>query len=250
MRLWALLAALMAMPAACQQTIEDLPDPFVGDYRGTVQTTHGEEPIFAEIICWGDEGYQANLLPTLEERCDPHAVVRGSVVDGVLTFEDGSAVEDGVFAGAVDAGDFEMARFLELSPTLGAEAPTGAVVLFDGTDLEQWHLGGARPWRVNLAEALGGGPDQVAYLAARIHAPEDIPSAVLEIGSDDGVKAWLNGEVVHDNNTHRPISDFEDQVQISLHEGWNALLLKVTQNVGGWEASARISADDEGTPLQ
>lgn len=252
MRLLAVLASalLFALPALCQQTLGDLPDPFMGDYQGTLSTPDGDQPLCAQVICWGDEGYQANLLPTLERRAEPLAVLRGSADGDVLRFEDGSTIADGVFGGVLEGSTFALNRFLRLSPTLGAEPPDGSVVLFDGAGLDDWRLGGAAPWRVSLSDELGGGPDRVAYLGTRILSDRDIPSAWLQVGSDDGVKAWVNGEVVLEVNVDRSLVDFQDQAEIALHEGWNELVLKITQNTGGWEASARLCADPEGAPLE
>jgi hypothetical protein len=49
---------------------------------------------------------------------------------------------------------------------------------------------------------------------------------VLSIGSDDGVKVWLNGEIVHGKNVNRALKCGEDQVKVTLKEGENALLLR------------------------
>jgi hypothetical protein len=72
--------------------------------------------------------------------------------------------------------------------------------------------------------------------------------ARLELGSDDGLKVWLNGEVVHANNAMRGLSLGSDVVEVELREGLNLLLLKITQGGGDWRASCRIRALD-GTHL-
>jgi hypothetical protein len=66
----------------------------------------------------------------------------------------------------------------------------------------------------------------------------------LELGSDDGVKVWLNEKLVHANNIARPLQPASDKVQIALKTGWNSILLKVTQNNLGWEFSARFLKPD------
>jgi hypothetical protein len=92
---------------------------------------------------------------------------------------------------------------------------------------------------VNLAALYPGQENCVAYLKARIIAPEAAFGALL-LGSDDGVKAWLNGEVVHSNNVDRGEVPDQDVAPVRLRQGANELLLKVSQGGGGWSVTARI----------
>jgi hypothetical protein len=91
------------------------------------------------------------------------------------------------------------------------------------------------------------GENRVAYLRTTI-VSETEQNAMLEVGSDDGVKIWLNGKVVHSNNTVRPCSPGQDKVKIKLNKGNNTLLIKVTQGGGEWALSCRICSPD-GKPL-
>lgn len=77
----------------------------------------------------------------------------------------------------------------------------------------------------------------VAYLRTNIWSPEERPG-ILELGSDDGIKVWLNGKVIHQNNVKRGLNPGEDIVKIQLKQGWNSCLMKITQATGGWEATA------------
>lgn len=104
-----------------------------------------------------------------------------------------------------------------------------------GADLTDW-------WQVDLAREIGG-DNQAAYLLTRIHASEAQP-ARLELGSDDGITAWLNGEVVHRNNALRGVMPSDDIVDVELRRGVNTLLLKITNDGGGWGASARVRGRD------
>jgi hypothetical protein len=100
---------------------------------------------------------------------------------------------------------------------------------------------------VNL---LGMFPDQggcVAYLRTEVIAPSDCDGALL-MGSDDGIKAWLNGKVVHSNNVDRGEVADQDTAPIKLRKGTNDLLLKITQGGGGWSACARFVGQD-GKPI-
>ncbi len=99
-----------------------------------------------------------------------------------------------------------------------------------------------RPWVVNLIAVIGGN-NRAAYLRAYILSPKAQP-ARLEMGTDDGVLAWLNGKVVHKNNVPRPVRPGEDKARVKLAPGWNELVMKITQGAGGWGACARFRTRD------
>ncbi len=99
---------------------------------------------------------------------------------------------------------------------------------------------------LDLLQELDGGEQRVAYLRTRFESGE-AKSATLEIFSDDGVKAWLNGQVVHANNVARPIMPEPDRVHVTLRKGVNELMLKVTQNNLPWGAIVRVR---EGKPVE
>lgn len=130
---------------------------------------------------------------------------------------------------------------------------TGAELLFDiafgpekSDENVQW-----RPTPPGDAVELSGlFPNKsscVAYLKTQIIAPQDCDAELL-LGSDDGVKAWLNGTVVHSNNTDRFAVPDQDRAPIKLKKGPNLLLLKITQGGGGWLACARVVSRD-GVPI-
>jgi hypothetical protein len=96
---------------------------------------------------------------------------------------------------------------------------------------------------VNLAALFPGQDNSAAYLRTHIIAPQDC-RGVLLMGSDDGVKAWLNGEVVHSNNVDRGEVVDQDAAPINLKKGPNELMLKISQGGGGWSACARIVGPD------
>lgn len=99
---------------------------------------------------------------------------------------------------------------------------------------------------IELNKILDGN-DRAAYLATRLTVDREL-AATLELGSDDGVKVWLNGHVVHANNAIRPCTPGQDKVAIKLRPGGNRLLLKVTQSGGEWSACCRLT-DAGGKPL-
>ena len=100
---------------------------------------------------------------------------------------------------------------------------------------------------VNLAGVFPNQSNCVAYLKAEIIVPE-ATDAILLMGSDDGIKVWLNGVVVHSSNVDRGQVVDQDMAPVKLKKGANELLLKITQGGGGWSACARLVGSD-GLPI-
>ncbi len=92
---------------------------------------------------------------------------------------------------------------------------------------------------LDLLKELEGGEQCVAYLRTQFESAE-AKATTLDVFSDDGVKVWLNGKVVHANNAMRPLPPEPDRVPVTLAKGVNHLMLKVTQNNLPWGAIVRI----------
>lgn len=90
---------------------------------------------------------------------------------------------------------------------------------------------------------VAGGDHCIVYLKTRVFCPKQQPVA-LEIGTDDGVKLWINGALVHANNAVRGFTVGEDKAKATLKEGWNEFLVKVTQHTAGCAASVRVRGAD------
>ena len=96
-----------------------------------------------------------------------------------------------------------------------------------------------RPWLIDLNK-IWGGDDRVAYLRTNIWS-DKTQDVKLLVGSNDGIKVWLNGRMVHQNNVLRTIVRDEDSVKVAIGQGWNILMLKITQSSGNWSACARFT---------
>ena len=92
-----------------------------------------------------------------------------------------------------------------------------------------------------------GGSNRTAYLKTEVWM-EANQETLFEIGSDDGVKVWVNNKLVHANNIIRGHNQANDVVNVKLKKGWNDILMKVTQGTGGWQASLVI-VDLNGNPI-
>ncbi|MFT4538981.1 MAG: hypothetical protein ACI841_000681 [Planctomycetota bacterium] len=82
------------------------------------------------------------------------------------------------------------------------------------------------------------------YLWRTIHSSRE-QSIVVGLGSDDGIRAWLNGEQVHDNPGARGVAVDQDEVRLHLREGPNELLLKIANYGGGFGFAFRIKDQDQ-----
>ena len=100
-------------------------------------------------------------------------------------------------------------------------------------------------WEIDFGRLPMSGEDRVAYVRTWIFSPARQP-AQLEVGSDDGIKVWLNGQVVHSFNSARGNNPGEDKIAVTLNEGWNQLLMKINNGAGGWGANARLRRPDGG----
>ena len=58
---------------------------------------------------------------------------------------------------------------------------------------------------IDLADSLGQHDDAIAYAYAELTVDQG-SKGVLGIGSDDAVKVWLNGKLIHENSMQPVIS--------------------------------------------
>jgi len=106
---------------------------------------------------------------------------------------------------------------------------------------------GGEPWMVDLGRLVGG-EHRAVYLRATITSPQ-ATAATLEIGSDDGIKVWLNGRVVHTHNVSRAVRPGDDKVKVNLAQGANLLMIKVFNGAGPWAVCARV-VGPQGGPIR
>ncbi|MCW5554402.1 MAG: HEAT repeat domain-containing protein [Verrucomicrobiae bacterium] len=101
-----------------------------------------------------------------------------------------------------------------------------------------------RPWMIDLLAALGG-QQRAGYARTWIHSDKS-QSARIEFGTDDGHKLWFNGKLISEVNRGGAAVPGDFKQAVELRAGWNALLLKVTQDTGPWEFCMRLRKPDGG----
>ena len=89
--------------------------------------------------------------------------------------------------------------------------------------------------RMVNAIGLGTGDidNHVAYGSIAFHSPRQ-QNTQLYVGSDDAVKVWLNGVLVHNYPVDRGASDYQDAFPVTLKQGKNILLVAVYEKAAAW----------------
>lgn len=104
----------------------------------------------------------------------------------------------------------------------------------------------AQPGAMDLSDLVGG-DHCVVYAKTRLYVP-DGQKVIFKIGSDDGIKLWLNGNLVHANNAVRGLTPDQDRAAGDLHAGWNQLLAKITQHTVGCGFTIRVEGASGAEP--
>lgn len=92
---------------------------------------------------------------------------------------------------------------------------------------------------VDLAAGAGNSDYCVGYAWTEVEVSE-AADAWLGIGSDDGLKVWVNGRRLIDSWIMRPSRLDDDVVQFRLKAGRNQILVKVQNETGAWSFIARL----------
>ena len=79
-----------------------------------------------------------------------------------------------------------------------------------------------------------------ALITLESNAPQR--NVLMRVGSDDAIKVWLNGTVVHTNAINRGSGGFQDEFRVNLRQGDNLLLVKVSEGWGNWTMFVGIDA--------
>ena len=88
---------------------------------------------------------------------------------------------------------------------------------------------------VDFKKAFSAPPDStgIAYALCYVESPEKFATR-LGVGSNDGVRVYLNDRIIHDNPASRPAFVNSDIVEATFEKGRNKLLIKVDQKGAGW----------------
>ena len=141
-------------------------------------------------------------------------------IDSLAVASDGATTEMAVATNGVAEGD----KVGDLAWTLGTISATN----------EFAHQGNVNKTVNEIGLAEGELDDHSAYALINLVSATDQSNVTMWVGSDDSIKVWLNGEVVHNNPAIRSASDFQDEFKVDLKMGDNLLLVKVSERAGIW----------------
>ena len=126
--------------------------------------------------------------------------------------------------------------------------PTIDVTTFKPAVGDVWKLAESDTGLFDLLKWAGPYQNAVAFAVTNLFSDAD-RVVQLWLGSDDGVKAYVNGTAVWSFDKTRGLAPDSDKVtDVHLNKGWNTLLLEVSQGGGGWGVCARVMGDD-GQPI-
>jgi len=86
---------------------------------------------------------------------------------------------------------------------------------------------------ISLGNLIKPSDEGVVY-ARRIFNLEKSKVLKIGLGTNDGVKMWVNGKLVHENIIARTAVPNEDVISVQFKKGENVVLLKIDQLGGGW----------------
>ena len=142
--------------------------PLIGNWTGTWTNPQiGYEKLIPEVAAQVNlvqgNTYSVCILPKLNIRSVPFITVQVEEKEGAIhykndgwefTFKDGNCTGSGDLHGHQIAFNLKKDHFV--SPTLGILPPDGAVILFDGTNFDQWIHQDNRPvtWKLIMPDAM------------------------------------------------------------------------------------------------
>jgi len=101
---------------------------------------------------------------------------------------------------------------------------------------------------IDLARNMSPTSYVVAYAYCHVNVPKAV-EAQLRVGSDDGIRVWVNGTEAITSRAYRGAKPDQDVAEVHLRRGSNRVMVKVDTDQGGWKFYLRF-VDADGKPLQ
>lgn len=160
----------------------------------------------------------------------------------------GTYMKDWLIAGPLMVGDGTSAPTEEMQKKFFDADESGTVVVDGKKGFRPLNVSGkSYPWTVYSSaqdKVDFDGQFQKKDYAIAFGLSEIVTDVEKEVlfafGSDDAIKVYLNGKLVHSNWTPRGIIPDQDLVPVTLVKGSNQLLVKIQDMQGEWGFTTRI----------
>lgn len=143
-----LSASILMTASIAAFAADSFTDPAAAGIDYTIQGEYAGESGGAQVIALGDGKFRAVAweggLPGTAENVNRAAEITGELKDGKVVFKNDewdAVIESGVVTGKHEGKTYTLKKTERKSPTLGAKPPAGALVLFDGTNADEWKGG-------------------------------------------------------------------------------------------------------------
>ena len=117
---------------------------------------------------------------------------------------------------------------------------------FIGNSSYLWQFVQADDGIFDLTKTIGEAAFAITYAYAQIDMPEE-KEFILGVGSDDAVKIWINGNLIHSNWVARGLFIDSDLIHIKFKKGRNDILVKIQNRGGSWAFTCRAILPDQYT---
>jgi putative membrane-bound dehydrogenase-like protein len=107
----------------------------------------------------------------------------------------------------------------------------------------KWQAREAEPNGYLDLRAVFGREHISAYALTYVYSPK-VQKVDLLTGSDDQLRVWINGKLVHEFAQNRDAKPDADRVAVELKTGWNTVLAKVTNSVATHGLYLRFAGGD------
>jgi len=88
--------------------------------------------------------------------------------------------------------------------------------------------------KLDLLDHFTTTDDVVGYARCTVAAPRDM-NATFSLGSNDGARVWINGELLYSDEGVRTARPHVYEIEAQLNEGANSVLIKVENTVVNWQ---------------
>jgi hypothetical protein len=113
----------------------------------------------------------------------------------------------------------------------------------NGKNIRWQHIMTPENGYINLTDLVKPYEFAVSYAVTYIFS-ETGKTVHLYIGSDDGAKVFLNNKQLYRYLGVRIAEPDQAEIALNLKTGWNKLLIKIENNLGGYAFFARLSGKD------